>query len=59
MLTTHHHLEQTLGMKGAKPLLPLYTFMAWTDNCTFLTETNTTGMDSTANLQIPNGRRVA
>jgi hypothetical protein len=29
------------------------------DNCTFFTETSATGMDSTVNLQIPNGRRVA
>jgi len=29
-LTTHLHLVLRLRMSGAAPLLPVYTFMAWT-----------------------------
>ena len=29
---THHHLVPKLSMRGAVPTLPLYVFMAWTDD---------------------------
>ena len=32
ILTTHSHPTSRLGMSGAVPLLPLYTFMTWTQN---------------------------
>jgi hypothetical protein len=35
-LTTHLHLVPRLRISGAMPLLPLYTFMAWTETLPLL-----------------------
>jgi hypothetical protein len=36
MLATHLHLRPRLGMSGVTPVLPLYAFMASTENYNFL-----------------------